>query len=167
MAKVLWNAKTLRMAMVVSLVVSVSACSWSKERSKTLGGVVGGVVGGVLGSKTGKGTGQNVAIIIGATLGTMWGQDIAEGMSNVDKLFHERTTADTLEYGMPGEEVSWSNPDSGNSGTVSAGDTYKNDTGEDCRTFETTVQVEGEERTAEGTACRMSDGTWEVVDEPA
>ena len=165
--KALLNTKTLRVAVVVSLIVSVSACSWNENRTKTLGGVVGGVVGGIFGSKAGKGTGKSVAIIIGATLGTMWGQDIAEGMSNVDKVFHERTTSDTLEYGKPGEQVGWSNPDSGNSGTAEAGETYQNDAGKDCRQFETTAQVDGEDRTAEGTACRMDDGTWQVVEAPA
>ena len=164
--KALFNAKTLRLTFIIALSVSVGACSWNEKRSETLGGVMGGVLGGVLGSKAGKGTGQNVAIILGATLGSMWGQDIAKGMSDVDKVFHDRTTTDTLEYGKPGEQVGWSNPDSGNSGTVTAGETYQNDAGEDCRRFETTAQVEGEDRTAEGTACRMDDGTWQVVEEP-
>lgn len=165
--KVPLTAKALRFALAVSLALSASACSWNEKRTETLGGVVGGVMGAVLGSKMGKGTGKSVGIALGATLGTMWGQDIAKGMSDVDKVFHERTTSDSLEYGKPGEEVSWSNPDSGNSGTVAAGETYKNDTGEDCRTFETTVQVDGEDRTAEGTACRTPGGEWQVVEEPA
>ncbi|HEY9164438.1 MAG TPA: RT0821/Lpp0805 family surface protein [Magnetovibrio sp.] len=153
-------------AVVSCLVLSVSACSWNQDRSKTLGGVVGGVLGAVLGSKVGSGTGRNVAMVVGASLGAMWGQDIAEGMSDIDKVFYERTTKDTLEYGKPGETSTWSNPDSGNSGTVSANETYQNDAGEDCRTFETTVQVNGEDRTGEGVACRMSDGTWQVQEEP-
>lgn len=148
------------------LIVSLSACSWNKDRSKTLGGVVGGVLGAVIGSKFGGGTGRTVAMAVGATLGAMAGQDIAKGMSDVDKVFYERTTTDTLEYGKPGQQTTWSNPDSGNSGTVSAGETYQNDEGEACRTFETTVQVEGEDRTGEGTACRTSDGTWQVMEEP-
>lgn len=166
-SKALLTGKTLRTFVAACLVVSVSACSWNEQRSETLGGVVGGIVGGIIGSKAGKGTGKSVAIILGATLGAMWGQDIAKGMSNVDKVFHERTTTDTLEYAKPDEQVSWSNPDSGNSGTVAAGETYQNDAGEDCRQFETTVQVEGEDRATEGTACRMPDGTWQVLEEPA
>ena len=165
--KALKVGKTLRTLVALSVVFSVGACSWNEKRSETLGGVVGGVLGGIIGSKTGKGAGKSAAIIIGATLGSMWGQDIAKGMSNVDKLFHERTTKDTLEYGDPDQQVSWTNPDSGNSGTVAAGETYQNDAGEDCRQFETTVQVEGDERAAQGTACRMPDGSWQVMEEPA
>lgn len=157
----------LRLTTVIAVGAALTACSWNDQRSETLGGVVGGVLGGVVGSKVGGGTGQNAAIIVGATLGTMWGQDVAKGLSNADKIFHERTTADTLEYGEPGEEVSWSNPDTGHSGTVTAGDTYRNADGQDCRTFETTVNAEGEARTAEGRACRMADGTWQIVEQPS
>jgi len=161
------SSSTIFHALTASaLLLSVSACSWNDKRSETMGGVVGGILGGIAGSKMGDGTGQNMAIIVGATLGTMWGQDIAKGMTNVDKIYSERTTKDTLEYGKPGETSSWSNPDSGNSGSVKIDKVYANDKGEDCRQFETTVNVEGEDRTATGTACRTSDGEWQVVDDP-
>lgn len=161
------SSKTVRVFTALCLAASISACSWSEDRTTKVGGVAGGILGGILGSKTGKGVGRDAAIILGATLGSMWGQDIAKGMTDVDKIFAERTTKDTLEYGKPGSETTWSNPDSGNSGTVVAGDTYQNDNGEDCRQFETDVDVNGEQRAAKGTACRMSDGEWQVVEEPA
>lgn len=160
-------AKPLCTLAIVGMVGSLSGCSWNDDRTKTIGGVLGGVFGAVLGSKVGSGTGQSVGIALGATLGTMFGQDIAANMSDIDKLFQERTTTDTLEYGTPGEQVSWSNPDSGNSGSVTPGETYKNEAGAECRTFETTVQVDDEDSAAQGTACRMEDGTWQVVEEPA
>lgn len=160
-------SQIVRLAALAAVGISLTACSWNEQRSETLGGVVGGVLGGVVGSKAGEGTGKNVAIVIGATLGTMWGQDIAKGLNDVDQIFHERTTTDTLEYGEPGEEVSWANPDSGNSGSVTAGGTYQNADGQDCRTFETTVNAEGEARTAEGVACRQDDGTWQIVEQPS
>ena len=160
------SSQTVRFLTALCLVVSMSACSWSEDRTTKVGGVAGGILGGVLGSKMGKGVGRDAAVILGATLGSMWGQDIAKGMTDVDKIFAERTTKDTLEYGKPGTETTWSNPDSGNSGTVKAGGTYQNDNGEDCRQFETDVDVNGEQSTAKGTACRTSDGDWQVVEEP-
>ncbi|MBL4692987.1 MAG: hypothetical protein JKY92_06625, partial [Magnetovibrio sp.] len=97
----------------------------------------------------------------------MWGEDIARGMTNIDKIFAERTTKNTLEYEKPGKRVSWSNPDSGNSGYVTAAETYKNEDGENCRNFETTAEVEGEDHTTSGTACRLPDGQWKVMGDPA
>ena len=157
---------TTLVALSVMASLTVSACSWSDERSEQLGAVAGGVVGAILGSKVGGGTGRNASMVIGAALGAMWGQDIAKGLTDVDKIYTERTTQDTLEYGEPGETTTWSNPDSGNSGSVTADEIYTAKDGRDCREFETTVQVEGEQRAATGTACRTSDGEWEIVDEP-
>jgi len=157
---------TTRIVVCSLVALSLGACSWNDSRTETLGGVLGGVVGGIVGSKFGKGTGKGVAIVLGATLGAMWGQDIAKGMTDVDKIFSERTTKDTLEYGKPGETASWSNPNSGNSGTITADEAYSNDEGKGCRQFETTVNVEGEDRTATGTACRAEDGEWQVIDSP-
>lgn len=148
------------------LALGASACSWDDKRSETLGGAMGGVLGGIAGSKTGKGTGQKLGIVLGATLGAMWGQDIAKGLNEADKIYSARTTQDTLEYGKPGETSTWSNPDSGHSGTVTADETYANENGENCRQFETTVQVDGESRTAAGTACKAKNGEWRVVDQP-
>lgn len=157
---------TATTACLVATALALSACSWNEKRTETLGGVVGGIMGGLLGSKLGGGTGRDITMVLGATLGAMWGQDIAKGMSEADKVYSQRTTEDTLEYGKPGETVTWSNPDSGNSGTVTPQEVYANDQGEDCRQFETTVHVEGEERTANGTACKTADGEWQIVDTP-
>jgi len=159
-------SKILRFTVIFAVVASISACSWNDNRTAKLGGVAGGVVGGILGSKMGQGVGRDAAMILGATLGSMWGQDIAKSMTDMDKIFARRSTEDTLEYGKPGDQTTWSNPDSGNSGRVEAGDTFKNDAGKDCRQFETTANVDNEQQSATGTACRMSNGTWQVVEEP-
>lgn len=156
----------LRTLICTTLLLSLGACSWNESRSETLGTVIGGIAGAVVGSKLGKGTGRGITTVLGATLGAMWGQDIAKGLSDTDKIFSERTTQDALEYGKPGEQATWSNPDSGNSGTVSADEMYTNDDGEGCRQFETTVNVEDDTRTVTGTACRNADGEWQVVDTP-
>lgn len=151
--------------MIVAFVTSLSACSWNKDRSAKLGGATGGIVGGIAGSTLGRGKGAMAAAIIGATLGAMWGEDIARGMTDSDKIFAERTTKDTLEYEKSGKRVTWSNPDSGNSGDVTANTTYQNDKGENCRDFETTAEIEGENRVSTGTACRLPSGEWKVVEE--
>ncbi|HEY9079740.1 RT0821/Lpp0805 family surface protein [Magnetovibrio sp.] len=156
----------VRTTLCLVVTLSLGACSWNESRSQTLGGVLGGIAGAVVGSKLGKGTGRGVTTVIGATLGAMWGQDIAKGLSDADKMYSQRTTQDTLEYGKPGERAVWSNPDSGNSGTVTADEPYTNDDGQGCRQFETTVNVEGDERTATGTACRNAAGEWQIVDTP-
>ena len=166
MAKKSLKSKATVLCSAGVLVLGASACSWNEKRTEALGGAMGGVLGGIAGSKTGKGTGQKLAVVLGATLGAMWGQDVAKGLSDTDKIYSARTTQDTLEYGKPGETATWSNPDSGRSGTVTADEIYANENGENCRQFETTVQVDGESRAAAGTACKAKNGEWRVIDEP-
>jgi len=156
----------VRPVIVLALVLSLNACSWNKDRSQTLGAVVGGIVGAVVGSQLGSGTGRAITTVLGTTLGTMWGSDVAEGLSSIDTGYFERTTQDTLEYGKPGEQARWSNPDSGNFGTVTPDQTFTDDSGQNCRQFETTVTVDNDQRTATATACRQPDGQWKVIDPP-
>ncbi|PHS78817.1 MAG: hypothetical protein COB59_04985 [Rhodospirillaceae bacterium] len=159
--------KILRPTAALCLILSMSACSWNEDRTGKIGGAVGGILGGIAGSNVSKGSGRTAAIILGATLGTMWGEDIAHGMSSADKIFAERTTKDTLEYGKPGENTTWSNPETGNSGNVVANESFKNKDGENCRNFETTAHIEGEDRTTSGTACKMPNGEWKVMEDPS
>lgn len=149
------------------MTVAISSCSWNEDRTATIGGVLGGVAGAVAGSQVGGGIGKGAAIAVGAALGAMLGQDLARNLPDVDKIFHERTTKDALEYGKPGDKITWSNPDTGNAGAVQPGETFKNEAGEECRQFETTVQNEGKEQITTGTACRTPEGEWKVVEQPA
>ncbi|PCI41467.1 MAG: hypothetical protein COB46_03630 [Rhodospirillaceae bacterium] len=158
--------RLLRATATLCLMIALGACSWNEDRTGKIGGAVGGILGGIAGSNVSNGSGRTAAIILGATLGTMWGEDIAHGMSNADKIFAERTTKDTLEYGKPGENTTWSNPETGSSGNVVANETYTNKDGENCRNFETTAHIEGEDRTTTGTACKMPDGEWKVMEDP-
>ena len=164
------HSKTFRanakLAVCALLIASLSGCSWSDDRSEELGTVVGGVIGAIVGSKIGGGVGRDIAMVMGGTLGAFAGHDLAKELTNLDKRFLKQTTADTLEYGKPGETSTWSNPDSGHSGTVSANDIYTNQNGENCREFETTINVDGENQTTTATACRTENGGWRVVDEP-
>ena len=155
-----------KMAVCAVLIASLTGCAWSDNRTEEVGTVVGGVLGAIVGSKIGGGTGRNIAIILGGTLGAFAGHDLAKELTQLDKRFIKQTTADTLEYGKPGETSTWSNPDSGHSGEVSANKTYTNESGENCREFETTINVDGESQTTTATACRTENGGWRVVDEP-
>ncbi|MEG3617778.1 RT0821/Lpp0805 family surface protein [Magnetovibrio sp. PR-2] len=158
--------KSAKLAVCALLIASLSGCSWSENRTEEVGTVVGGLLGAVIGSKIGGGVGRDIAMVLGGTLGAFAGHDLAKELTNLDKRFLKQTTADALEYGKPGENTTWSNPNSGHSGTVSANDTYINKNGENCREFETTIHVDGESQTSTATACRSGDGGWRVVDEP-
>ncbi|GGA54166.1 hypothetical protein [Pelagibacterium lentulum] len=66
-----------------------------------------------------------------------------------------------LQFGRPGAPRSWSS--GGSSGQVSVGP-YVRVNNLDCREFSHRVTVSGQTYTRAGTACRETDGAWNVVD---
>lgn len=157
--------KLARMAAVAAVSVSVlaaAACENAGEK-ETLGTLGGAAVGGLAGAQIGSGSGQLIATAAGVLLGAFAGREIGKSLDKADKLYAERTANQAFEYNKTGEESSWSNPDSGNAGTVTPTQTTYADSGEPCREFQQTVTIGGKTEQAYGTACRQADGSWKIV----
>lgn len=144
------------------IALSVTACEQGGEK-QTLGTLLGGVGGALAGSQVGKGKGQLVAVAAGTMLGAFLGSEIGKSLDKADRLALQQTTQRTLESGPSGNVVSWRNPDSGNSGTVTPQPSYQNASGQYCREYQQTITVDGKTESAYGTACRQSDGSWKIV----
>ena len=131
----------------------------SRETIGTLGAAA---VGGIAGSQIGSGTGSILATGAGALLGGFLGREIAQRLGPDDRSRAESAFNKAGEAPV-GETASWSNPDTGNRGTVTPVDQARSENGRLCRQYETTVYVEGRYEEATGTACRRSDGRWEMA----
>ena len=110
----------------------------------------------------GRGKGQLVAVAMGTIAGAMIGNSIGQSLDRADRaqLYHAQTVAHSAPMGR---SVEWSNPDSGNHGSVTpTRDGYDRISGDYCREYETTIWVNGREETGYGTACQKTDGTWEI-----
>lgn len=68
-----------------------------------------------------------------------------------------------LEDTRSGEEARWHNPDSGNSGYYVPEPAYQNEEGNYCREYTQNITIDGETERAYGRACRMPDGSWQIV----
>jgi len=123
----------------------------------------GGIVGGLPGSKVGDGKGKPAATAAGAILGVFVGSSIGKSLDKADRLYASQTANTALERNTSGQSSSWSNPNSGHSGTVTPVRTVHNADRSPCHEYETTVTIDGRTETAYGRACRQSDGTWKVV----
>lgn len=146
----------------VLLCFALAACEQGREK-ETLGTLAGAAIGGLLGSKIGGGKGAMAAIAAGTLAGAWAGSEIGKSLDKADKQYAQRTTQDALEYNKVQQTSTWRNPDSGNSGTVTPVNTYRTSEGADCREFETSIYVDGEQAKGTGTACRQSDGTWKIA----
>lgn len=128
-----------------------------------VGMVTGAVIGGVLGSKVGKGTGRGVAIGVGTLLGAGLGRSVGESLDRADMAYYNQTSQQALETSQPGQTLPWSNPQSGNSGTVTPYNYYQTNSGQYCREYSQTINVGGRVEEGYGRACRQPDGTWQIV----
>jgi surface antigen len=144
--------------LAAALAIGLAGCA-DRSQNETIGMVVGGVVGAVAGSQIGSGTGQVVATAAGTLLGAWLGGSIGRTLDEKDRQASYDTDQDALENNADGETSSWSNPDTGASGSTTPVSSFQTAQGT-CRTYEKTVINEGKAEQASGRACRNSDGLW-------
>ncbi len=147
-----------------ALAIGLTACEGNSYGQKqSVGVVLGGIAGGLLGSKIGGGKGRLAATAAGTLLGVLIGSEIGKSLDRADRLYAARATQGALESNRSGMASSWSNPDSGNSGTVIPQPAYQSPAGQYCREYQQQITVGGKTESAHGTACRQPDGSWRIV----
>jgi len=143
----------------------ISACAGEgSKQSEQMGTAAGVVIGGVLGAKIGSGDGKVLGAGLGAIFGSWLGRTIGRNLHEMDQKSANETAQETLETADAGQTKTWSNPDSGNSGTYTPTTEPIPQNGVVCRDFESTVIIDGQEEEATGRACRQEDGTWKIVE---
>lgn len=154
----------MKFVLPVILTFSLAACANSDYGQKQIGGaIIGGALGGLVGSKIGSGKGQLAATAIGTLLGALVGSEAGKSLDRADKLYAASTSQSALESNRSGQVSQWSNPDTGNSGSVTPTRTYRSKSGQVCREFQQTIIVGGREENGFGTACREADGSWRIT----
>jgi surface antigen len=146
-----------------ALTLTLAACEGNYGPKQTGGAVIGGAAGGLLGAQVGGGSGQLAATAAGALLGVLVGSQVGQSLDRADRLYAQRTTQAALEREPTGTTATWTNPDSGHSGTVTPTSTYQTAEGQYCREYQQTITVDGKTESAYGKACRQPDGTWRIM----
>jgi surface antigen len=158
------RARVWRAAVAVLAAVSATTCASMKETYEdnpkaVLGTVVGAAVGvGIVALAGGTPGSMAAAGAAGALVGGFLGNRLDER----DKRMAREAANKAFESGRTGQSTEWSNPDTGNSGSVTPTKTYQLANGQYCRMYTQDIVVSGETHQTHGTACRKSDGTWEV-----
>ncbi len=158
-------------AATVAVALGLAACAPADQRNPgefgeanktTAGTLIGAIGGAAIGSTIGGGKGRLAAVAAGTLLGAFIGNKIGENMDKEDVAYAHR--AQERAYAAPiGQQITWSNPQSGNSGTITPKREGTDSTGNYCREYQQTITVGGQTQQAYGTACRQPDGTWKVV----
>lgn len=154
---------SLRAPLIFALVLLLPACQTDNMGTKEGMGTLGGAaLGGLLGSQIGKGSGNLAATGAGVLLGAWLGNEIGASLDKADRT--ELSRAESRAYTAPmGQQITWNNPQSGNSGTiVPVRDGYAGN-GAYCREFQQTIMVGGKKQQGFGKACQQPDGSWKIV----
>ena len=140
----------------------LTGCAGTYNKAPT-GAALGAITGTALAYGLGKDSSKkNLWLIAGAAAGGLIGNNIGAKLDERDRLLLGETLQQTMEHGPTNSVGSWSNPDSGNSGTVTPTQTMLSANNQPCREFTTTVNIGGELSQAYGTACRQNDGSWKI-----
>jgi len=144
---------------VLLLAVATTGCATVQDNPKAaIGGATGATAGGLIAAAAGGGT---AGIVGGVLLGGLVGGAIGNALDQRDKELAMQAAQQSFENSRSGSAMTWQNPDSGNSGSITPTRTYQN--GEQyCREYQQTIYVGGESQDAYGTACRQPDGSWQI-----
>lgn len=132
---------------------------YQENPKAVLGAVLGAAAGAGIAAAAGGNTGAIVASAVG---GGLVGGIVGKKLDDRDKRMATEAAARAFEDSRTGESTTWTNPDSGNSGTVTPTRTYQLANGQYCRQYQQKIVIGGEENQTYGTACRQTDGTWQT-----
>jgi surface antigen len=147
--------------LLLAAALGLGACADAGPK-QTAGTVIGGVGGALLGSQIGEGDTALIGAAAGALLGAWLGGEIGASLDEADRARAVQTAGVALDRNPDGQPASWSNPDTGNSGSTTPIRSYQTN-GTYCRDYQTTIVSGGQTRSGTGTACRQPDGTWKIV----
>ncbi|MEQ8711145.1 MAG: RT0821/Lpp0805 family surface protein [Rhodospirillales bacterium] len=139
----------------------LAGCTQNTGNKEVGGTLLGAGLGGLAGAQFGGGTGKLAATAVGVLAGAWLGNEVGKSLDRADRLAMHNTTQNTLESKPSGTTSSWSNPDSGHSGTVTPQPYYTNSNNQYCRPYTQTVTIDGRTEKLHGTACRNARGEWE------
>ena len=122
------------------------------------GGMLGAAGGGLIAAAAGGGA---AGIIGGVLIGGLLGGAIGNSLDQKDKELAHQNAQRTFEGARTGEASAWTNPDTGNSGSITPTRTYQAE-GQYCREYQQEVTIDGELQKSYGTACRQPDGSWKL-----
>ncbi|MCA1743696.1 MAG: glycine zipper 2TM domain-containing protein [Desulfovibrionales bacterium] len=150
--------------LMISMIVGLFFLTGCAGNMNTAGGAaLGGIAGGIAGTQIGKGTGRTAAIIGGTLAGAALGGYVGSYLDRMDQM-DRRNLNSTLETRPTGQTNQWNNPDTNTTYAVTPTNTYQQqETNRYCREYSTEVIIEGNVERAYGTACRLGNGTWEIV----
>jgi len=109
--------KTICAVAIIGVLTGCQSTSGSGDK-QTMGTVIGAGGGALLGALFGKGKGRILGVLAGAALGGLLGNQIGAKLDEEDQKKLAEESAKALTSVKDGQTVSWNNPDTGTTGTL-------------------------------------------------
>lgn len=129
-------------------------------RKAQTGAAAGGATGGVIAALAGANPAWIAASVI---LGGVAGGLIGNELGKKDKEKYAASGYEAISTMGKGGRTSWSNPQTGNSGTTTVDDVWTKADGTKCKRFTQTITASGNTHSTSGIACQEQDGTWKIT----
>jgi surface antigen len=150
-------------ALVALALLSTSCASLKQTYGDNPKAVLGSLGGAALGAGIAAVAGGSAGVIVASAVGgALIGGFVGHKLDDRDKRMAAEAAQRAFESGRTGQAVAWSNPDSGNSGSITPTQTYQIAGGQYCRRYTQDITVGGEQHETHGNACRQPDGSWQV-----
>lgn len=85
-----------------------------------------------------------------------------KSFGKADRAFIVKAVREVLDYGQPGTQTGWINPDNGHWGTLTVVRDFPKEGKVRCRDIAESVTIAGETRTSVVTACQKPDSAWRI-----
>jgi surface antigen len=158
------NNKFVTTSLIAIIIASAGCTANSYSERQGVGAVTGAALGGLLGAQFGGrgGSDKLATTAAGVFIGGLIGSEVGRSMDEVDRL--KANEANNRAQAAPiGEKITWNNPQSRNSGTITPTREGNLESGSYCREFYQTVSIAGSTENAYGVACQEPDGTWRIA----
>ena len=133
----------------------------SRKNKKILGAVGGAAIGGLIGRSIDGGKHHEAGTILGAAGGAYAGQAIAGSLTSCDRYLQDEAAVRAV---RTGHEQTWSNQDSGNTGTVKRAQSFVDSQGRECNTIITnTAEHNDSDKSDTIILCKNDNGNWEKM----
>lgn len=159
--------KIISLATVAVLGLMLTACGTTGPGGmgwKTIGGgLVGAGLGGYGGSEICDGDCGKMTTVAGVLLGGLIGGAIGQSLDNMDRMAAQQAEQAALSSAPVGQQITWQGQNSGNYGYTQIDNRgTDNRTGANCAQYTSAIIVNGQQQTAQGVACQLPNGNWQV-----
>ena len=158
--------KSLAVLLIASAtMLPISGCETIEKetgfnRSTQMGAAGGAAFGGIIAALADANPAWIAASVI---LGGVAGGAIGNKLGKEDAQKHASNNLHALDHLAEGQTDSWTNSQTGHSGSTTVHRVSRKDDGSVCKSYTETVHAGDETVTREGTACKIAGGSWHTA----